>query len=165
VFRTVNRIGQPGYRPDMQRHHLLPRQLRDAASFGALFAALGSDAVGFDDFRTNGLLLPASARAALETGLPLHRGPHRIYNQLVAERLGQVEAGWRASHLRCPEGARVEALMRLTLLQQALRKRLIRREGRLAWLNRKDPFRPGIDFTEMDALAEALWAASAPPPA
>ncbi len=96
--------------------------------------------IGFDDFRINGLLLPSTTDAALETGLPLHRGPHQAYNQLVAERVGQVEASWRRSRLRSPALAREEALMRLGLLQKGLRKRLLQREGRHAALNRKDPF-------------------------
>lgn len=146
----------------MQRHHVLPRQLLGTACFAPMFAALGTDAIGFDDFRTNGLLLPAREDVALETGLPLHCGPHPTYNQLVAERVGQVEAGWRRSCLRSPVLAREEALMRLDLLQRGLRRRLLQREGRFATLNRKDPFRAGIDFAELDALAELLWTASAP---
>lgn len=162
AFRAVNRRSDPFYRADMQRHHLLPRQLLGASYFSGLFAAVGPVAIGFDDFRANGLLLPSSSSAALDTGLPLHRGPHRIYNELVADRVGRVEAGWRRNRLHNPATARVEALMRLQLLQMALRKRLLQREGKLARLNRKDPFRAGIDFTELDALAEALWAVSAP---
>ncbi|QZH74868.1 MAG: AHH domain-containing protein [Erythrobacter sp.] len=156
-FRMVNRPGAPGYRPFMQRHHLLPRQLLGTTCFAPLFATLGCESIGFDDFRTNGLLLPASAEAALETGLPLHRGPHRNYNQMVAERVGQIEAGWRRSGLRNPSLARDEALVRLALLQNGLRRQLLQREGRLATLSRKDPFRAGLDFTELDALAEMLW--------
>ena len=47
---------------------------------------------GFDDFRRNGLLLPANDAAAIRLGLPLHRGPHHSYNELVFERVGQIEA-------------------------------------------------------------------------
>ncbi len=144
----------------MQRHHLLPRQLLRADYFGGLFGALGQQHVGFDDFRANGLLLPASTSAALTSGLPLHRGPHRIYNELVAHRVGQVEASWSRAHLRTPILAREEALMRIGLLQRALRRRLLDRNTRGFVLNRKDPFRAGIDFRELDAMAEALWSAT-----
>lgn len=119
-FHSVNRRGCFGYCKDMQRHHLLPRQLLKADYFDRLFLSLGQRQIGFDDFRTNGLLLPATATAALSSGLPLHRGPHRLYNELVAQRVGRIEAGWNRAHLRTPLIAREEALMRVQLLQGAL---------------------------------------------
>jgi len=140
----------------MQRHHILPRQLLGAQCFGPLFDAIGRERVGFDDFRANGLLLPAHDSAAARIGLPLHRGPHRSYNQLVAERVGQVEGAWSAQRLRAPEVALDQALMRLGLIQRALRKRLLSPERRLR-LNRKDPLGTGLDFAELDALVESLW--------
>ena len=93
-FRSVNEPGQPGYRAALQRHHLLPRQLLFDKRLRQLFEAVGPDQIGFDDFRYNGLLLPALEQAAMVLGLPLHRGPHKRYNQVVAERVGQIEAGW-----------------------------------------------------------------------
>ena len=49
--------------------------------------------------------------------------------------------------------------MRLHLLQTALRRQLLNGRRRVL-LNRKDPLGTGFDFTELDAMAEALWAAS-----
>lgn len=145
----------------MQRHHLLPRQLLRADCYGALFDALGKCAIGFDDFRANGMLLPSSNSAALRTGLPLHRGPHRLYNEVVAERVARVEANWTRQKIRAPTVARHEALMRLKLLQRALRRRLTLRErGGGLLLNRKDPFRADVDFAALDAMAESLWRAT-----
>jgi hypothetical protein len=156
AFRAVNRKGAPGYQPGMQRHHLLPRQLLAAHCFGPLFDWLGRERLGFDDFRSNGLLLPASDIAATRFGLPLHRGPHRQYNQMVVERVGQVEAAWSALRGRAPEVALDQAVMRLDLLQRALRERLLSPEKRLK-LNRKDPLGAGLDFSGLDAMAEMLW--------
>ncbi len=156
AFRSVNRKGAPGYQAGMQRHHLLPRQLLAAHCFGPLFDCLGRERLRFDDFRANGLLLPARDEAAARFGLPLHRGPHRCYNQMVAERVGQVEASWSAQRLRAPEVALDQAIMRLDLLQRALRKRLLSPERRLK-LNRKDPLGSGLDFSGLDAMVEALW--------
>jgi hypothetical protein len=99
----------PGYDPGVQRHHLLPRQLLGHRCFGPLFDLLGRDRLGFEDFRTNGLLLPASDGAVMRMGLPLHRGPHRDYNELVMERVGQVEARWAGLRGRAPEIALDEA--------------------------------------------------------
>ena len=144
----------------MQRHHLLPRQLLSARCFGTLFDYLGCDRVGFDDFRRNGLLLPCTDRAAMRIALPLHRGPHRSYNAMVFERVGQIEGGWAARRLRAPDGALEEALMRLALLQRGLRRRLLADRRRLL-LNRADPLGAGRDFTELDAMVDLLWRGTA----
>lgn len=144
----------------MQRHHLLPLQLRSRACFSLFFDIISSEHSGFDDFRRNGLLLPSSTKTALKTGLPMHRGPHRVYSEMVTTRVGQIEAGWSRLRGQAPELAQIEAVMRLGLLQKALRKRLL---GAIRWpirLNRKDPHWARLDFTELDAMAEGLWAAT-----
>jgi len=161
-FRSVNRVGEPDHQPGMQRHHLLPLQLLSARCFGPLFDRIGRDQVGFDDFRRNGLLLPATERSAVRIGLPLHRGPHGHYNEMVVERVGQIEQGWAGARLRAPEIALEQALMRLTLLQSALRRRLLAETGRLK-LNVRDPLGTGRDFSHLDAMAEALWRNTSPP--
>ena len=96
-FRAVNRREAPGYEPELQRHHILPRQILTHGSFTPMLNALGVDQIGFDDFRRNGLLLPANDAAAVRIGLPLHRGPHRDYNAMVMERIGQIELGWSSA--------------------------------------------------------------------
>jgi hypothetical protein len=158
-FRSVNRRGTAGYDSGLQRHHLLPRQLLGLACFGAMFDEVGSGRVGFDDFRANGLLLPATEEATMRVGMPLHRGPHRHYNALVIERVGRIEERWAIARRQDPQAALEEALLRLALLQSALRRRLLSERRRML-LNRKDPLGTGFDFTELDAMAEALWAAT-----
>ena len=159
-FRHVNRRGDAAYQPDMQRHHLLPRQLLRCASFVRLFDMLGSAAVGFDDFRRNGLLLPATDKAAMRTGLPLHRGPHHRYNEVVHARVGRIEAEHARLRGQDPAIARAGSLMRLGLLQRALRRSLMQPVTCSIYLNRKDPFRAGIDFTDLDAMADRLFSAT-----
>ena len=159
-FRAVNRNDRPDYDPGLQRHHLLPRQLLGKSCFRSLFDTIGRERIGFDDFRSNGLLLPASDRAVIRLGLPLHRGPHRDYNRLVIERVGQVEAGWSQQRCRTPEIALDQALLRLTLLQRALRRRLLSPQRKPFALNRHDPLGHGVDFAELDAMAELLWPAT-----
>ena len=156
-FRAVNRCDAPDYDAGLQRHHVLPRQLLSRRCFAALFHAVGRESVGFDDFRANGLLLPARPDTAVRLGLPLHRGPHRDYNAMVIERVGQIEGDWARSRGRAGDAARGEALFRLSLLQRALRRRLLRGEGRRLRLNRRDPLGAGVDFAELDAMAELLW--------
>jgi hypothetical protein len=155
-FRSVNRRDEPGFEPGMQRHHLLPGELLSAHCFAALFERVSHDRLGFDDFRRNGLLLPCTDGAAVRIGLPLHRGPHRTYNGMVFERVGRIERGWSERRRQRPDDALEEALMRLAILQAALRRRLLDERHRLL-LNRGDPLGAGRDFAELDAMAEGLW--------
>ncbi|MBX7515536.1 AHH domain-containing protein [Qipengyuania sp. GH38] len=144
----------------MQRHHLLPRQLLNRRCFGSRFAVLGRERIGFDDFRINGMLLPCSEKAAQRTALPLHRGPHRDYNSMVIERVGEIEARWAALRLSDRETAGRAAIDQLHALQKALRRQLLD-DTRPITLNRKDPLGAGVDFSELDEMAEVLWAAAA----
>ncbi|MDE2302130.1 MAG: AHH domain-containing protein [Sphingomonadales bacterium] len=162
-FRTVNRPEHPGYDPQLQRHHLLPRELLRRKCFAPLFAALDGDWPGIEDFRSNGLLLPAEEDAALRSGLPLHRGPHRDYNSMVIERVGQLEAYWSLNRGRRPQGAQGDAIAGLTLLQRALRRRLIDPRSRKLALSRFDPGHDTADFTLVDSLVDALWLESDSP--
>lgn len=146
----------PGFDPSLQRHHLLPRQLLTRRCFGRMFEFLGIRLVGFDDFRANGLLLPSTENSAMRLGMPLHRGPHRDYNAMVIERVGCIEAAWADLHPRDARAALEAALMRLALLQAALRTRLLDEQRRMV-LNRRDPVGTGFDFSELDAMAESLW--------
>lgn len=158
AFRSVNLAGVPGYDPGLQRHHLLPCQLLSERCFGAMFSCIGRARVGFDDFRRNGLLLPATEAASVRSGMPLHRGPHPRYNEVVIARVGRIEAGWSQARRRDEEAALAEALLRLHLLQGALRRQLLADRRRVV-LSSKDPLGTGFDFTELDAMAESLWAA------
>ncbi|MEM8725080.1 MAG: AHH domain-containing protein [Pseudomonadota bacterium] len=158
-FRVVNQKGAADYDPALHRHHLLPRQLLGRRCFGEMFQEIGRHRIGFDDFRWNGLLLPSTEAASLRTGLPLHRGPHRRYNEIVIERVGQVEGSWQALRKDNAEHAFIEAVMRLRLLQSALRRRLLNERQRFI-LNRNDPLGTGFDFAELDAMAEQLWDAT-----
>lgn len=124
-----------------------------------MFSEIGVRRVGFQDFRSNGLLLPANEETALKKAMPLHRGPHRDYNEMVIERVGCIEETWATTRLSDPTRAMEDSLYRLTLLQGALRKRLLADRRRLL-LNRKDPLGTGFDFTELDAMAEQLWKAT-----
>ncbi len=158
-FRSVNRRGSREYDPSLQRHHLLPRQLLGRHCFGRMFDWVGRGRIGFDDFRANGLLLPANEEAAIRVGLPLHRGPHRDYNAMVIERVGTIESSWAKGHHSDPDHALEEALMRLTLLQAALRRRLLEERRRMV-LNRKDPLGSGYDFADLDMMSEKLFRAA-----
>lgn len=159
-FRAVNRPGRSGYDPGLQRHHLLPREVLGARPFAALFRALDPRCVGFDDFRRNGLLLPATCEAAVMLALPLHRGPHPVYTAMVMERVGAVERDWSARCGAAAGAARADALFRLALLQRALRRGLLRHHAPVPALNRRDPALQADLFADLDAMADRLWAAT-----
>ncbi|WP_337190938.1 AHH domain-containing protein [Qipengyuania algicida] len=156
----MNRRGAPGHDPVLQRHHLIPRQALRHAGLERMFASLGKRRIGFDDFRRNGVLLPACDLTAVRTGLPLHPGPHRSYNDMVLDRLGTIEGNWSVCRSRRRTLADETAVMRIALLQQALRRRLLDERVPLI-LNRHQPLGAGQDFTLLDALAEELWTACA----
>ena len=159
-FRSVNRSDRPGYDPQMQRHHLLPFQIMTSRPLRCMIDGLDRRRVGFDDFRINGMLLPAREESALATALPLHRGPPRHYNAVVMERVGQIERDWSARCGSYAQSAGEDALMRLALLQGALRRRLLATLGKRLLLNRRDPCGGAVDFSELDAMADALWGAT-----
>lgn len=77
---------------------------------------------------------------------------------MVIDRVGRIVARWAHLRLLDDEGALVEALMRLNLLQAALRCQLLAERRRVV-LSRKDPLGTDFDFAELDAMAEMLWAA------
>ncbi len=155
-FRSVNRPCAASYDPELQKHHLLPRQLERMSCFGKLFESLGWRQIGFRDFRTNGLLLPSTERAAIRTSLPLHRGPHRRYNEVVIARVGRIEHSWSRARKRSDRWAHEHAMMRLRLLQSALRRQLLSEQQRIV-LNKRDPIGSGFDFTTLDAMAQSIW--------
>lgn len=142
----------------MQRHHLLPFQLISVPALARFVASADRTRIGFDDFRRNGLLLPATDKAALLLGLPLHRGPHPSYNAMVMDRIGRIEARWSRARLRSCESALDEALFRITLLQGALRRRLLSPQRKGLALNRHDPGLRIPAFADLDAMADLLWA-------
>ena len=121
-----------------------------------MFDCLGRARIGMDDFRRNGLLLPSREDVAARMLLPLHRGPHRQYNEMVLDRLGGIERRWVRGKGQWSRRAAVAALERLGRLQRRLAAELLdhRRPIRL---NRHCRLGLGTDFTALDALADQLW--------
>lgn len=159
-FRSVNKRGTKSHDPTVQRHHILPRQLLGFASFEAMLGTLGPDRIGFEDFRRNGLLLPSEDAAAVRMGLPLHRGPHRDYNEMVIERVSEIEGDWQESRRADQDRAGFEALRQLAQLQDSLRENLLMPGRSNLTLHSNDPIGKGLDYQELDDVAEKLWASS-----
>lgn len=159
-FRAVNRTGQPDHVAGLQRHHLLPRVLVRHACFARLLDVLDGRA-GFDDFRRNGMLLPATEGLAMRMGLPLHRGPHRAYSEMVGERLGGIEAGWALNRASDGDAACHVALHALAELQADLRCGLLDQRRTLR-LDTRGRLGRGTSFARLDAIVETLWSATQP---
>lgn len=156
AFRRVNRRGQPNYRPEFQRHHLLPMALLARTQFRQFFAELAPAGFHFDDFVTNGVLLPKSEEDAQRLRLPLHRGPHPRYNALILWRVERI----RADYVRSPSALveRLASVQRLRLLQDAIRRSLMAAAALFpVSLHRRDPMRSGSDFGTIDEMIDRAW--------
>ncbi|MDA7787971.1 AHH domain-containing protein [Sphingomonadaceae bacterium] len=162
-FAAVNRRGTREYRPDMQRHHLLPKQLMNHSSLGRFIVAVDPASFGFEDFRRNGLLLPCEEETASRLSLPLNRGPHPEYNEMVSAKVGVIEVDWSVARYRRPKLAKTQARLRLALLQRDLRESLLASATAAPKLNRHCKLGAGIDFTQLDAMAQQLWDRSGEP--
>jgi hypothetical protein len=151
IFKGMAGVSVPA---EFQSHHLLPVGVFGHSLFNDAFHRLRTD--GFDPryFHRNGLLLPATENAALRSRLPMHRGPHRQYNELVADRVSNIikevqRSGFRAS-------ARTDAIQRLDLLIAALRNMLGKSRKR-PLLNSRDPANSKAEFCHIENACNALW--------
>jgi A nuclease family of the HNH/ENDO VII superfamily with conserved AHH len=95
------------------RHHVIPLEIVEKPSFSIMFGHLR--AIGFDphDFGTNGMHLPCTEQMAIVFGLPMHRGSHPLYNDVVATRVAQI------ANLSVGD-----AYLSIRILQRALRQNL-----------------------------------------
>lgn len=136
-----------------QKHHLIPVQLLKMNAFVKLFER--AEQAGFDarDFKSNGIYLPAHEKLAIESGRPLHRGPHPQYNTLVGQRLGMIEASLYKKH-DVPDAASIA--FRLSYLQRGLRRTLLKKP-RAITLNKRDPMSRNIDFRSLDNDVDNIW--------
>jgi A nuclease family of the HNH/ENDO VII superfamily with conserved AHH len=116
-----------------QRHHVIPVNVIGRSVFAGLFAIVSQ--VGFSphSFVANGLLLPSTEAMAVQTGLPLHRGPHKQYDALIAEGLDII---WEEMR----RGSIANNVNILRLLSEFVGhiRRTLQHDGTLL-LNRNDP--------------------------
>lgn len=115
-----------------QRHHVIPVNIIGSGVFAGLFALVVQ--VGFSphSFVANGLLLPSTEAMAVQTGLPLHRGPHKQYDELIAEGLNII---WEQMR----RGRTADNVTTLRLLSEFVGqiRRTLQHDGALL-LNRND---------------------------
>lgn len=156
-MRTFRRRRAHNVPSQHQSHHLIPVGVFSCPAFGHSFERLRGDGFDVSNFVHNGIFLPSTEAAALRARMPLHRGPHRRYNDLVAYRvaaiLREMDVGHRRFHARC------DAVERLKLLTAALRNTLHRRHPPMS-LNQRDPFASNVDFLALDSACDLLWSAT-----
>ncbi|MHA6317289.1 AHH domain-containing protein [Altererythrobacter sp. CAU 1778] len=161
-FGSVNRRGSAEYDPRFQRHHIVPIEIVVRPHFRAMMEHGEAAVLDFGDFRWNGMLLPGVEDACLETGLPLHRGRHRRYNAMVLERVAGIDRRFHRALRARPRGAGRQAAAELRALTQALRLQLLSPPVGMGLLNSICPIGTGRDFSELDAMADRIWGATAP---
>lgn len=153
-FSDINRINSLDYKPNYQRHHLIPRQTATDSNLRKIFEFMADDGFDLEDFEQNGILLPSCEKEAIRTGRPLHRGPHPRYNEIVMQHM------FRISKL----GDRIDDVLerqnfigfRLSLLQSSLRSGLNAKRFKNIYLSSRDPLRSGLKFDRMDTRIEQL---------
>lgn len=156
-MRTFTRLSGARAIAGFQSHHLIPVAVFASRSFANAFDLVRLNGFDVRYFPRNGLFLPATEAVAIQSGLPLHRGPHRRYNDLVAHRIAAIfrdfpQIGYRQS-------ARYDAVERIHLLAGALRASLYGSPPRIS-LNHRDPFNTAVNFTDLDSACDALWLAT-----
>jgi hypothetical protein len=156
-MRFRNGFRQQKSKIDRQRHHIIPVAVFSNKHFAQDFEIM-KRLKGFDpaDFGTNGIFLPSTEIAALQTGRPLHRGPHPQYNEFVAHRVAAIFR--KKAGLVC-DVSRQHRLLRD--FQQSLFKSL---SGNLhnIILNRRDPLARDVDFRCLDEDLAILLQAKFP---
>jgi len=137
-----------------QKHHLIPVQIYRRASFSKLFSRARKAGFDLRDFKTNGIYLPAKEKLAIESGRPLHRGPHPQYNDMVSDQLCLIE---KSLHSQKLDQKYNEKLMQsILLMQKSLRELLLRKPCSIT-LNKRDPMSRDVDFSHLDADIDFLW--------
>lgn len=122
-------------RPDgWQQHHIIPLETRRSPGLRQLLHDAARGGFDLDCFIINGILLPATKRDAIVTGLPLHRGGHPRYNRGMIDNLRMI-ANLTAARSHSQTDSVASDL--LSGLAGAMRQRLIgsRGTGRLIFID------------------------------
>ena len=128
-----------------QCHHLIPVEVSNMTAFRPFFVKLRSHGFDPDNFQSNGMHLPCREKMAQAFGLPLHRGPHPAYNQMVAERLSAISV--MSEHESCTQ---------LTKFLKDLRAGL-RACPAVDMIGCRKPFQPTVDMRKLDSDVEFLF--------
>lgn len=141
-------------RSGWHRHHLLPRDIENYPDLASFIASSTGNLASLGNFDVNGMFLPAVEQLAARERLPLHRGPHRHYNEYVIAMLEGIRKSASSRKLPPSQGQRairwLQATLRLALKASA-------RNADVA-LSSRDPFGPAAILLALDNETDALFA-------
>jgi len=157
-FYKINQRNSSGFSSSFQRHHLIPLQAASMLCVSNSLKTMKLTGFDYDDFDTNGVLLPCNEVMALKTGHPLHRGPHPRYNELVLRRYDLIIK--LSSKISDTLNRQSFFDMRISLLQSALRHGLLHAGFEKMRLNKRDPVRSAQSFDDVDARIDLLRAST-----
>lgn len=145
-FRWTN--AQPTSK-NFQRHHIIPVEIFSGPAHNKLFLSVRHLGFSPHDFATNGILLPSSESAAVQCRMPLHRGPHPRYNEMVWEWVDRI-----TKVTKCDQSGAAR-LAQIRILQHYLRTQL-HISNPLLCLNRRDPMRSNVNFDKLEKHAAII---------
>lgn len=145
-FSTPTRSG-------WHRHHLLPRHIENYPDLASFICRFSGEVTCLGNFDANGMFLPALEHLAIRERLPLHRGPHRHYNDVVIAVLDRIRKSAGSCDLPVSEGQRV-----IRRLQGTLRLALkISAQNADVALSSREPFGPAVALLALDRETDALF--------
>jgi hypothetical protein len=121
---------------NFQQHHIIPIAVLNHPDLRSKFKPLEQHGFSPHDFTANGILLPCTETAAQKYRLPLHRGPHKDYNNLVLECVTIIFSKYDIE--RGTEREKFRAVEDLARLQASL-KAMLRQGKAIIFLNSYDP--------------------------
>jgi A nuclease family of the HNH/ENDO VII superfamily with conserved AHH len=125
-------------------HHVIPLEIVERRGFAAFFGVIRAAGFNPHDFLSNGMHLPSDERQAAIFRLPLHRGAHPRYNEMVAERVAGLA-----------DLPTEMALRKIGELQVSLKEGL--RMGQRVSKTVRQPFQSAADFRRLDEEVALLW--------
>lgn len=141
-------------RSGWHRHHLLPRNIENYPDLASFIGRSTGSLACLGNFDVNGMFLPAVEQLAARERLPLHRGPHRHYNDYVIAVLDGISKAAGACNVPPVESQRairwLQTTLRLALKTSA--------QNADVALSSRDPFGPAAALLDLDRQTDALFA-------
>jgi hypothetical protein len=117
-------------------HHIIPCEKANLSTA----MKVAADRYGYNiNNSNNGIALPATIEEARRTGLPLHEGYHRDYNEAMGRKLNDLDEAYASSIRRGREWDGERLCGEIAALESATRQDLV--NHRTPALNADDPAR------------------------
>lgn len=131
-------------------HHIIPIEIVERRSLAVFFGHVRAHGFDPNDFSINGTHLPSTELQAAAFGLPLHRGGHPRYNEIVGDMIAPL--------------TRMDPMLASARLRQLqFRLRTVLRPNRATPVIRsRGCFPANADFRRLDAAVDMLWGTAAP---